>query len=174
MGFLCGAVHDNDGVRFYGDAEALLQLLLAADCIVTYNGEYFDFPLLIAAYLETQEVYNENTGFSLEFREIYETLITKSLDLSIYIQKALGHTLPFNSIRKVLCSEKNMCGTEFAGKFLSENPFERLDAINYLIGDVLDLYKVHGCGVYNGKLAYIDQATGEKIGFNIQFPPMLT
>jgi hypothetical protein len=171
MGVGVAATHDNQSLKFWTKPVEILEYLLSdeVDAIVTYNGEHFDFPLLLGD-IEPPVIENGQLVFSDTFKEMYRMLGRKSIDVCKHVKQVIGHPVKLSNLIQVLRGEgKLMDGTEWMSYFLSEDIDKRITAINYLVGDVIDLKCIYGVMVELHQYGYYDSLGNLKV-FSIRIP----
>lgn len=165
MGFGVGATFDNKAMTFWTDSSELLLYLLSpsVDAIVTFNGSRFDFAVLLGD-IEPQ---GKDGQVTESFKDTYNQLMAKSIDVMSEVERTLGKKVGLDSITSALFeTKKDFDGKHWWKYYNSTSMQQRTDAINYLLGDVIQLYKIYGVASELGKLAYRDHL-GNTHKFNI-------
>lgn len=171
MEFGFGTIYDDNKIRIETDPEAILAYFLSddIDAIVSYNGEQFDFILLLSAIDPPEEV-NGKLVFSEAFQEIYKQLLKKSLDVNKIVHKALGHRLKLSSLTSSMFqTTKLLAGTAIWEYYNSGDINKITQAINCCLDDVFQLYRVFGVAKTMGQLAYNDSMGNMKV-FDVTIP----
>lgn len=146
MQLAMAGTRDKDRVRFWNDGQELLEYLLSdsVDQIVTFNGNRFDFCVLLGEMDPPN--FDSPTPYSELFMEALGILMNKSIDLLQIIEDQLGHRISLDQITSALFDDvKEIDGTQWLEYFMSEDLGQRTKAINYLLADVENLFKI--CGV---------------------------
>ena len=173
MGFGVACTHDNDNTRLWRDPTELLLYLIsdAVDAICTFNGEAFDFPVLIASIDDTS-FDPEKHEFSDTFKNVYSQLKCKSLDLLVHIESSLGHRISLEQVKIAQQdTPKISSGKDFWRLFNSTNIDDRILSTNYLIDDVYRLKKIYAISEVFGLSAYRD-ALGNTKRFTLKLPTL--
>lgn len=170
MQFGMGCIYDNDGIRFYSDPMECLQTLLSpsVDAVVTFNGEGFDFHLLLGS-IEPPEGSGAALKFGDGYLETYEALQAKSIDVLKVVTQAIGHRIKLDQLTSVLFDRKKEIDPVKWWPMYNGTPEQRVVAINYLLGDVMQLYKVYAVGHELGELAFRDNL-GVLKKFSVKMP----
>ncbi len=171
LAFGIASTYDNRGMKFWHDPSELLEFLMSeeVDVIITFNGEAFDFPMIISQLAPPEEK-DGKLILPEPFQEIYSRIGEKSLDLMVKIEEVLGHRISLDSIKTAMFNEtKTASGADFWKMFTSDDITKRIAAINYLMADVLDMYRIFGVAHELGQLAYLNQASQVTI-FDIKLP----
>jgi len=171
--FGIGATYDNQGLVFWADPGELLAYLLdpSVDQIVHFNGNSFDVPMLIAQ-LEPPIKTPAGHTFSESFQQCFTELGSKSLDLLAEIERVLNYRISLDSIMQgTLQKKKTMSGADWWPAYISGDIIRQTLATNYLMADVLDLYKIHGIIAELGQLAFINKQ-GQREVFTINLDPI--
>lgn len=160
---------DNDGMQLWSDPIELFMYLISptVDRIVTFNGNRFDFSLILGDLVP--DAYT-NSALSLDFQEGYQALENKSIDVLVEVEKSLGHRVKLDQITSALFDRTKQVDTvQWWSYFTSPDHVKRLQAVNYLIADAMQLYKVYGVGHELGELAYRD-TLGNTQRFAVKLP----
>jgi len=170
MEFGMACVFDNQGIRFYDDPMDCLVALMdgSVDALVSYNGERFDIPVLLGS------AEDQFAGGKLEltsgFKATYDLLKGKSIDLLRVVEGTLGHRVKLDQITQAMFDQKKEgSGETWWPDYNSGDLRLQTCAVNYLLGDVMQLYKIYGVAHELGKLAYIDQL-GQPKRFDCKVP----
>ena len=168
------ATFDNHALRFWDSPVELLEYLVsdAVDHIVTFNGEGFDFNVLLAA-IEPPQVSQAGYAFSDGYKQFYSILKGKSIDLLAIINSTLGHRVSLGNILQAMFDKGKVAdGAMWWPMWNSQDPAQRMLAVNYLMDDVVQLRKVHGVAAELGQLAYMDKFNQLQV-FNIKVDPIV-
>ena len=172
LAFGIAATYDNEGLRFWSDPAELLGYLLdeKVDHIVHFNGTTFDIPMILAQ-VDPPKIEGGKAIFSESFQMCYDLIGTKSTDILVKCEEVLGHRISLDSIiQGCFGRSKIMSGADWWKYYTSGDILKQTTAVNYLIGDVLDLYKIHSIGLELGQLAFTDSG-GKKNSFKVEFKP---
>ena len=173
LSFGMAATYDNAGLRFWLDPLELIQFLVddSIDMIVTFNGDSFDFPMILSQ-VEKPEKVSGAWQFSEGFQTFYTMLGKKSVDVLVECEKVLGHRVKLDQlIQAMFGKRKEMDGADWWKFYTSGDLEKNTKAVNYLIADVLDLYKIYAVAHEMGKLAYMDNV-GQARPFDIKIPTL--
>lgn len=158
MGFGYAATYDLHHMRLWTDPVQLLEYLASDEVqkIVTYNGERFDFNVLLGS-LDAPVVENGVLSFSDAYQQFYRALACKSVDLAVHVKNAAGRRVSLNAIITAMFGYSKIGDGKDAWKFfISDDLDKRLLAINYLLDDVVQLFRIFGVAHELGQLAYRD------------------
>jgi DNA polymerase elongation subunit (family B) len=173
MGFGIACTRDNNEAKLWDDPGELLMYLISdeVDVIVTFNGEAFDFNVLISS-IETDGFDATTKQFSESYKQVYEQLEAKSIDVLVHIEKKIGHRVSLEAIKIAIEDKpKISSGTEFWPLFNSSKIEERVLATNYIIQDVYFLMKVYAIIHEFGIMAFRD-SLGVTRRFEIKIPTL--
>jgi DNA polymerase elongation subunit (family B) len=171
MGFGIACTRDNHTAKLWNDPVELLMYLISdeVDAIVTFNGEAFDFNVLISS-IETEGFDSNSKQFSESYKEVYSKLESKSVDVLVHIDKTIGHRISLEAIKIAMEDKpKISSGTKFWGLFNSSNIEERVLATNYILQDVYFLMKVYAIVHEFGFIVYRD-SLGVTRQFEMKLP----
>ena len=170
MQFGVGCIFDNQGIRFYDDPMDCLAALLddSVDAIIGYNTERFDLPVLLGSV--DDQFTSGKVQLTEGFKAAYGLLKAKSIDLLRIVEAVLGHRVKLDQITQVMFDhKKEQDGATWWPDYNSTDLQIRTRAVNYLLGDVMQLYKIYGVAHELGQLAYKDQM-GQTRKFSIKVP----
>ena len=174
MDLSLACTYDNTQIKFWDDPTALLLYLTSdeVDQIVTFNGDHFDFCLLLGC-LDEPKKEDGKWIFGEGFRTFYDKLSAKSIDLMLIAQQSLGHRISLDQITSALFNQKKeIDGTQFVPLLKHSNPSERIKAYNYLLCDCVQLYRIYGIAHEFGQCAYRNNL-GEVVKFDMKVPSLM-
>ena len=123
------------------DFEKLWPILKNTDCLVTFNGNHFDIPIL-----------QKYCPFDLSTK--------KSLDLLEEVRNSIGKRIKLDSIAEATLGIKKSADGLQAVAWWNEGKIEEI--VKYCIDDVKVTKDVYDHALKNNLLNYFDRVSGEK------------
>ena len=174
MDLSLACTYDETQLRYWDDPTELLLYLTSdsVDQIVTFNGERFDFCLLLGCLDQPTKI-DGKWQFGDGFKKFYDILCAKSIDLLLACQNSLGHRISLDQITSALFNQtKEIEATDFVKLLRHSSISEQIKAFNYLGMDVIQLQKIYGVAAEFGQCAYRN-SLGEICKFKLEVPSLI-